>query len=402
MRWGPIQLRAAIVAASDGAAAGDIVNAYGPDGGWVGRGLYNPASRYALRVLTRADEAVDGAWLEARLMRAVALRREVLRLDESTNAYRLVHAEGDGLSGLIADKLGDVLSLEAFSLGWWQRLDAIVPLLLAEVGCKAAVARMDRRIAEAEGLDSTGDDGEGEVRWFGHDASGGARAPSPIVSENGVRFRIRFGRGEGGHKTGFFCDQRENRRRLAGMVRGRSVLDVCCYSGGFACYAKTLGGSGETIAVDLDEKALALARENVNLNQLRVELVHADGFSYLRQMERNGRRFGCVVLDPPKFVSAPSEMREGCQRYIDLAKLALGVLEPGGLLLSCSCSGLVSRAEFTKLVCDAALFVKKRIQLLDLSGPGPDHPVMSDYPEGSYLKALWARADSSTPSIGTS
>lgn len=391
VRWGPIQLRASIAAASTGALPGDIADAYGPDGAWVGRGFYNPQSRYAFRFLTRDDEPVDGAWLARKLDRAVALRREVLRLEESTDAYRVVHGEGDGLSGLIADKLGDVVSLELFSRGFWDRLEHIAPPLMNALGCSSGIARMDRRIVEAEGISDSGGTDPAAGRWFGWEASAGAREPSPVVAENGVRFRVRFGLAHGGHKTGFFCDQRENRLRLAGLVRGRSVLDVCCYTGGFACYAARLGGASLVTAIDLDENALALARENVNLNQVRVTLVHADAFSYLRQMERNGQRFGCVVLDPPKFVGAPSELREGCQRYIDLNKLALRVLEPGGVLLTCSCSGLVGRSEFVKLVCDAALFAGKKLQLLAVTGAGPDHPVMSDYPEGAYLKAVWAR-----------
>ena len=163
------------------------------------------------------------------------------------------------------------------------------------------------------------------------------------VEENGVRFRVHF---EGGHKTGFFCDQRENRLRLAGFCRDRSVLDVCCYTGGFGLYALVKGEARDVTCVDLDEKAVALARENANANQVRPSFVHADAFGYMRQMNANGRTFGVVVLDPPKLIPGRLDVATGKRKYFDLNVLAMGLVEPGGMLLTCSCSGLLPPEEF--------------------------------------------------------
>ena len=163
--------------------------------------------------------------------------------------------------------------------------------------------------------------------------------PRVTIEENGVRYRVQF---EGSHKTGFFCDQRDNRGRLATFTGGRTVLDLCCYTGGFGITALKKGGAAEVTCVDLDEKAIALARENANANQVRPTLVHSDAFGYLRQMSVNGREFGVVVLDPPKLIPGRLDIAEGKRKYFDLNFLALRVVEPGGLLLTCSCSGLLS------------------------------------------------------------
>jgi 23S rRNA (cytosine1962-C5)-methyltransferase len=209
--------------------------------------------------------------------------------------------------------------------------------------------------------------------------------------EHGVRFEVNF---EEGHKTGFFCDQRENRLKLSTLVSGKRVLDLCCYTGGFALAAKVLGGAAEVTAVDLDEKAIAQAQRNANLNQVKgIDWVHTDAFSYVRTMIRTeAPKWEVVVLDPPKLVHSREEIEEnGRQKYEDLNRLALELVEPGGLFLTCSCSGLVTPMEFEQIVTKAAHRAKRRLQFLDATGPGPDHPVMSNCPEGRYLKALWAR-----------
>jgi 23S rRNA (cytosine1962-C5)-methyltransferase len=206
------------------------------------------------------------------------------------------------------------------------------------------------------------------------------------VREHGVRFRVHF---EGGHKTGFFCDQRDNRLRLASFCRDRSVLDVCCYTGGFGLYALVKGGAREVTGVDLDEKAVALARENANLNQVRPSLVHADAFGYMRQMAANSRQYGAVVLDPPKLIPGRLDISAGKRKYFDLNVLAMALVEPGGLLLSCSCSGLLPAEEFLVLLRAAARQAGRSAQVLAVTGAAPDHPVRLDALEGAYLKAVW-------------
>jgi len=213
------------------------------------------------------------------------------------------------------------------------------------------------------------------------------------IVENGVNFEVDFAQG---HKTGFFCDQRDNRLKLSRLVQGKTMLDLCCYSGGFSIYSKLHGGAAEVTAVDLDEKAILMAKRNANINAqngpLRIDFVHADAFVYARQMVRNGKLFDVVLLDPPKFVlGRDEEKEEGLKKYNDLNMLGLQCVRRGGLFVTCSCSGLVSPAEFEKVVIKAAQRLGRRLQILDMTGPGWDHPFLSTYPEGRYLKVLWAR-----------
>jgi 23S rRNA (cytosine1962-C5)-methyltransferase len=172
------------------------------------------------------------------------------------------------------------------------------------------------------------------------------------------------------------------------------VLDLCAYTGGFGIYAALLGKAGHITAVDLDEDAIALAQRNANLNKiprLQYQTVHADSFPWLRQMIEQGKRFDVVILDPPKFIPAREDFIEGRAKYFDLNKLGLSVLAPGGLLVTCSCSGLVPKDEFFAIVRGAARSANRRVQVLEFTGPGLDHPVMTDYPESSYLKCMFCR-----------
>lgn len=209
------------------------------------------------------------------------------------------------------------------------------------------------------------------------------------IVENGITYEVDFAQG---HKTGFFCDQRDNRLKFASLVKGGTVLDLCCYSGGFSIAAKMLGGAAEVTAVDLDEKAVAMARRNANINQQRIEFVHADAFVYARQMVRNGRLFDAVLLDPPKFIIGRDGFEEGIKKYHDLNMLGLQCVRPGGLFVTCSCSGLLSPYEFEQTVIKAAQRQGRKLQIMGMTGPGWDHPYLSTYPEGRYLKVLWAIA----------
>jgi len=366
---------AMIRAASPDAAPGSLVTVYDKEGRRFGAGLYHPRARVPLRVFHHGEAPFGEADFLALLDRAVALRLDVLRLPEVTEAFRVVHSDGDGLSGLIVDRYADVLSVEVHSLGVWQRLPQWLPHLHARLGTRHAVVEVSEFAARVEGIP--------------------ARAPErPAVArvkirEHGVRYEVDFARG---HKTGFFCDQRDNRLRLARWINpAHRVLDLCCYTGGFALAAAVLGRATDVTGVDLDEAAIAQARRNANLNQARVNWVHCDAFSYARQMQRNGRRWDVVVADPPKFVATREEFRDGQRRYEDLNGLAVSLLEPGGLLVTCSCSGLVSAEDFEQFVCRAAHRQGRRLQILDRTGAGPDHPVMSNCPESRYLKVLWAR-----------
>ncbi len=356
-------------------ADGDLVRVVDRENLPIGFGLWNSRSQITLRLLAHGVNAPGLDFWRERIARAVTLRRETLRLDATSNAYRVVHAEGDGLSGLIVDRYDDVLSVETFSLGIYQRIGSILEILAETVGTKHFRVHVDERIALAED-------------FSGRPLASPQLPPRVTIEENGVRFRVHF---EGGHKTGFFCDQRENRLHLAGFCQGRTVLDVCCYTGGFGLYAVVKGGAREVTCVDLDEKAVALARENANANQVRPTFVHADAFGYMRQMGANGRTFGALVLDPPKLIPSRLDIAAGKRKYFDLNVLAMGLVEPGGLLLTCSCSGLLSPEEFLYLLRAAARKAGRAAQILRVNGASPDHPVGLDALEGSYLKAVWLR-----------
>ncbi|MBR4107179.1 MAG: class I SAM-dependent rRNA methyltransferase [Akkermansia sp.] len=366
-------------ASSPDAVRGGLIHVYDKNGELFGGGFWNPQSRTPLRMLRHGSTPIDEASLEEALRRAVAWRREDCGLDASTTAYRVIHGDSDGLGGLIVDRYADVLSLEVSTLGVWLRLAQWLPLLHELCGTSRHVITVDPAIARMEGIDP-------------------AQAPesAPVhrvrVVENEVNFEVDFAQG---HKTGFFCDQRDNRRKLASLVRGKSLLDLCCYSGGFSIYAKLHGGARAVTAVDLDEKAIAMAKRNANINAssgpLRIDFVHADAFVYARQMVRNGKLFDVVLLDPPKFVlGRDEEKEEGLKKYNDLNMLGLQCVRQGGLFVTCSCSGLVSPSEFEKVVIKAAQRLGRRLQILDMTGPGWDHPFLSTYPEGRYLKVLWA------------
>ncbi len=369
------------------ATNGGLVRVYDRDGAIFGTGLLNTQSQIALRMLCHNTQTVDEEFLPMRLQSAVELRHQTLQLEKVTNAYRVVHAEGDGLPGLIVDRLGDYAVVELFALAMYLRRHRIAQALKNLLNLKDVLIRADEKIQNAEGFRL-----ENSFGPAGRHAN--LDAPirlTTIITENTLRFQIDL---TSGHKTGFFCDQRDNRLILTHFCRNANVLDVCCYTGGFGIYAAKLGQASNVTAVDLDEESLALARRNANLNQIApavYQMVHADAFAYLRQMKQNGRSYDVIVLDPPKLVPTRLDFAEGRQKYFDLNKLALALVRPGGLLLTCSCSGLVDAAEFISIIRGAARSAQRRVQILNQTGPGMDHPVATDYLEGSYLKCLWCR-----------
>lgn len=352
---------------------GTVVDVVDRDGQWAGRGLYNGHSRIALRVLTAdADEAIDDAFFARRLDRAVALRREALGLDAITDAYRLVHAEGDGLSGLVVDRFGPVLVLEFFAAGMYRFRAAIQAALEAHYPGSRFYWFAEEHVQKQESFD--------------------CREPEPppaeVITEHGVRFRVAPG---SKHKTGFFLDQRDNRRALASFCSGKRVLDLCCNTGGFAVYAKALGGAGEVVGIDLDEAVIALAKGNANLNQARVRFVQADLFAWLREVLPSGQRFDVVVLDPSKQTRDREEVGGALKRYLDMNRLALQAVSPGGIFLTCSCTGLVSEEAFLDTLRRAAWQAGRTVQVLRVAGAAADHPFLIHAQEGRYLKAVFCR-----------
>jgi 23S rRNA (cytosine1962-C5)-methyltransferase len=361
-----------------GAAApnhGDLVRVVDRDGQQLGYALWNGRSQISLRFLSRGAEPPGPDFWARRIDEAAALRSSLLGLDRETNAYRAIHAEGDGLTGLVIDRFADVLSVEVFSLGIYQRMGPILSLCAERMGTSHYRVNVDERVALQED-------------FSGRPLASPQLPPRITIEEHGIRYRIHF---EEGHKTGFFCDQRDNRRDLARFCAGRTVLDLCCYTGGFGLNALIRGQAREVTCVDLDEKAVALARENGNANQVKLDVVHSDAFGYMRQMGLNGLSYGVIVLDPPKLIPDRDEIAPGKRKYFDLNVLAVKLVEPGGVLVTCSCSGLLSAPDFLGILRAAARKAERPAQLLALAGAAADHPVALDTPEGSYLKVAWLR-----------
>ncbi|HVE14588.1 MAG TPA: class I SAM-dependent rRNA methyltransferase [Elusimicrobiota bacterium] len=361
-----------IAEVDDKARAGDVVMVYDKSDAPFGLALYNPRSLISLRLISRGkpDKNLEEL-LGERVDRAVELRRGVLGLDASANAYRLIHDQGDGFPGLTADRYGDWIVLEFYTLGMFHQAARLERLFKKHFPEARFIHRASSHTEKMEGF-RVKPQPEAQVR----------------IEENGVLFEANLA---AGYKTGFFCDQRDNRLAFSRLTKGRSVLDVCAYTGGFGLYAKKLGGAGEVTCVELDPEACARIEKNSKLNSAPVEAVTVDAFPYMRQAQANKRRWGAVVLDPYKLIASRETYGEGRGKYIDLNRLALGLVEPGGVFVTCSCSGMLQWDEFQQILRTAAGSAQRRVQILRKSGAGGDHPFAADHPEGEYLKVIWCR-----------
>ena len=355
--------------------AGSVVRVKDKEGRYLGQGFYNPRAGLSLRMVTwRKDEQVDLDLLSRRLEAAVRLRRDLLRLDRVTDAYRLVHGDGDGLPGLVVDKLGKILVVEVRLLGMQPFLDGLGRRLKKLVPNQGMVLVTEQRAAKVEGLEPP------------------PPAPRDLeveVREGKARFLVRPGQG---HKTGFFCDQRDQRLQAERFARGRRVLDLCCYTGGFAVHC-ALGGARSVTALDLDEKILPQARANFRRNQVKVVLKKGDAFDFLREAASAGKEWDLVILDPPAFARGRGQVTAAVEKYQDLNRLAWKVLAQGGLLLSCSCSPPVGPELFLKAVRGAVEGFSGLARVLATGGAGPDHPLHLHCPETRYLKTVWLQKE---------
>ena len=360
-------------------ADGDVVDLVTLEGRWVGRGIYNQRSHLCVRLYswTRGEELNDDFW-RGRLAAAVQLRR-MIGYDDPAGATRLVFSEADGLSGLIVDRYGRYLVVQVAALAMQKRLELIVPLL-AELAQPAGIlVRTDEKIAAQEGMERR--DG---VAW------GEAPPTSLDVYENGLLFRVDLASGQ---KTGYYLDQRENHRVAAMYMKDRRVLDVCCYVGGFALAAAKIGGAREVLGIDSSEKAVLQARDHAAANQLpNVTFEVGECFRTLEQKVAAGEKFGGVILDPPRFAASRDTVDQALRAYHRLNRLAVQLLEPGGILVTCSCSGRVSREQFLKMLSGVSQKTGRDLQILEQRGPAPDHPVRISCPETDYLKCFVCRA----------
>ncbi len=353
---------------------GSVVEVHDGNGRFVGRAFWNGHARIALRLLSQqADQAIDADWIAARVADAVALRRDWLQLDQQSDAWRVVHSEGDGLSGLIVDRYADILVIEYFAAGMWRFREAIHATLLTHFPDARLYWFAESHVQKQESFDCRSPDVPAAVE----------------VQEHGLRFQAAPG---SGHKTGFFADQRDNRKRFAELAHGRRVLDLCCNAGGFAVHAMA-AGAREAVGVDLDVGILDIARANAAANGVEVSFEQADIFDWVRAAVARGEKYDAVVLDPAKLTRDRSKVMDALKKYFAMNRMALDIIPPGGLLLTCSCTGLVGESEFLEMLRRVALNAGREIQVLEVRGAGADHPFRTDVPEGRYLKAVFCRVN---------
>lgn len=359
---------------------GSLVEVRDRAGTFVGRAFFHPENTIAIRLLSENPrEDIDAAFLRRRLAYAKTLRETAVDLKSIGDSYRLCHAEADLLPGLVIDKFADLLLVEPYVAGWLHLGDMLAEALVSLFPDCRVAARGDDRAADKEGVSFS----RLEKKY---------PAPARVdIEENGIRYRVDF---RTGHKTGFFLDQRDNRAYVSSLACGRDVLDLCSYTGGFALSAWK-GGAKKVTAVDLDEAALAAAATNLGLNgaEGKVELIHRDAFDELRERVAAGVRHDLLILDPPKLAGGQDDVEKALRTYYDLNAAAVRAVKTGGIFVTCSCSGAVSEERWRQAVRKAAADANRGLTIFRAAGPGADHPVASDFPQGRYLKVLFARVD---------
>ncbi|MDZ7294949.1 MAG: class I SAM-dependent methyltransferase [candidate division KSB1 bacterium] len=364
----------------EGAAqAGETVEVLSAEGTFLARGAYSPTSQIAVRVWTFApEEQVDMAFFRTRLTRAIAAREQLVQAG-STNAYRLVNAESDGLPGLIVDHYAGYHVCQFLSAGAEAWRETIVTSLSEAAPCRGIYERSDIDVRAKEDLSArTG------LLW-------GEEPPELIeIFEGNCRFLVDVRRG---HKTGFYLDQRENRALVASFSRDKEVLNCFAYTGAFGVCAMRAGATSVT-NIESSAEALALAEQNMALNDItpsKIQSLHADVFQELRRMRDRGRQFDMVILDPPKFAESQAQIPRASRGYKDINLLAFKLLRDQGLLFTFSCSGLMTPELFQKIVADAALDAGRWVHIIGRLGQAADHPVATNFPEGHYLKGFVCR-----------
>ena len=370
------------VARTEGAPKpGDLVQVLEANGRFLATGYFNPHSQIRVRLLSwDVNEQIDDAFWNGRLQQANHHRQQ-LNLEPATTAYRLVNAEADGLPGLIVDKYGDFLVMQALTMGIEQRKAEILAALNQIWQPKGIIERSDADVRKKEGLPK-----------ISRLAAGEAPPDTLIIQENNIQFGVNL---LGGHKSGFYLDQRENRTAVCQPhhVANKTVLNVFAYTGGFGLYA-IANGAKQVTHVDSSYDALALAEQNVIRNgwkRPQDEYLAGDAFEILRHYRDASQTFDLIVLDPPKFAHSQRDINQACRGYKDLNWLALRLLPPGGLLTTFSCSSLISADLFQKVLFGAAIDAERQVQIVQTLAQGPDHPVLLTFPESAYLKGFLCR-----------
>jgi 23S rRNA (cytosine1962-C5)-methyltransferase len=347
---------------------GALVHVKGDDGQDFGTGYFNSKSLIAVRLLAReCNTAVDAAFFSARLARALALRSALY----ARPFYRLVHAEGDSLPGLTIDRFGDTLVVQITTAGMENLLTPLKMALESVLTPSTIILRKDTPSRALEGLETYVRAEKGEIGRMG-------------IEENGARYFADLGQGQ---KTGWYYDQRDNRAFMAGLAKGKSVLDAYSYTGGFGILAAKSGAS-ETVCLDSSAPALALAEDSAAANQVSVRAVKADVFEEMERLAALKEVFDIVIADPPPFVKSKKDLEPGAKAYRKLARLAASVTAPGGTLLLASCSHNIPTDRFAAECAAGIMRGGRKATLIRSAGAGPDHPVHPMLPESAYLKAL--------------
>jgi 23S rRNA (cytosine1962-C5)-methyltransferase len=348
------------------AVPGEIVDVRDASGGFIGRGYVNPRSLIAVRLLTRQREDIDAQFFA----RKISVARDLRVGLGFGDSFRAVFSEGDGLPGLIVDKYADTLVVQLLTAGIDRMLDPVIEALRGVYHPAVIVLRNDVASREFEGLAQ-------EKRVVLGETGGGVN-----IEESGIQYAVNVLEGQ---KTGFFFDQRENRLALKDLVRGRRTLDCFCYVGAWALSAAKFGAAS-VIGIDASEKAVAMAQANAALNGLSAEFLVGDVFEKLRDFEKRKERFGCVILDPPAFVKSRAKVREALKGYKEINLRGMRLLEPEGVLVTCSCSHHIDQDLFREMLVDAAFSAGRQARLLEMRTQSRDHPMLLAAKETQYLK----------------
>lgn len=357
------------IASVDGVPeSGDIVQLRNHVGKFLGLGIYNPHSLIAVRLLTRIEEEIDFDFFRKRIGTALSLRR---KLYPSSETFRLVHGEADLLPGLVIDKYNDYLSVQTFSAGMDRRLTLICDVLESILKPAGIIERNDAPIRALEGLPQR----EGVIR---------GQIESTVIAEHEIKYAVDI---VGGQKTGFFLDQRENRKAIRRYAKGARVLDCFCNEGGFALNA-AYAEAERVVGVDISAESIARATENARMNRMEAttSFIAADAFEYLKKSASSKEAFDLVNLDPPSFAKNKKSIVAAKYGYREIHQSAIALLPPGGILATSCCSHHITEETFLEVIDKSARSVGRSLMLLEWRGPAPDHPVLPAMPETRYLK----------------
>ncbi|EIV8496097.1 class I SAM-dependent methyltransferase [Vibrio vulnificus] len=356
---------------------GETVDVYGHDGKWLAKAAYSPESQIRARVWSFEKQDINKAFFVKRIQDAQLLREDVIERDGLTG-YRLIAAESDGMPGVTIDRYQNFFVCQLLSAGAEHQKQNIVDALIEVFPDCNVYERSDVSVRKKEGLQEKTGVLHGEMP-----------PKSVVIEENGVKISVDI---VGGHKTGFYLDQRDSRQQAMKYVKDKEVLNCFSYTGGFGLYALK-GGAKRVINADVSQPALDTAKFNAELNAFdiskkRAVFLNADVFKLLREYREQGTKFDVVIMDPPKFAESKAQLNGACRGYKDINMLAMQILNPGGTLLTYSCSGLMDQVLFQKIIADAAVDAGRSVKFVERFEQAADHPTDTAYPEGFYLKGF--------------